>query len=111
MNIESLDIGLEVRELVEEVLPFTEIVLISPVVQPAVHLSGVEAVLKSDAFERRSELAVVLRSFIIWNKSVAFIYLSCLAIIIIFNPTVMAVGLSLVMTNSTFLILCIKIYL
>lgn len=85
MNIQALDIGLEVRELVEEGLSFAEVVLVSPVVQPAVHLSGVEAIFKGDAFERRCELTVVLYAlsevfYHLKQSIILCIQLSCFAI-------------------------------
>jgi hypothetical protein len=50
MDIQSLNLSLVVRELVEELLSLSEVVTVLPVLDPGLQGLGVESVLKADAF-------------------------------------------------------------
>lgn len=79
MYIKSLDVSLELRELVEEVLSFLELVLVGPVLEPAVQLRAVEPVLEAHAFQRRRELTRSLQTILqvfdgLIDRNIGFLY-------------------------------------
>ena len=75
MNIQSLDIGLIVVELIEVLLSRSEVIGLRPVGEPALKSIGVEPVFEAGVCQRSCELAVVVQailqvSYHLWTKKI-----------------------------------------